>query len=401
MVLSSNLGVAEAKKKENKACVEDDIQRGKELKKYVLKNHVLVVLQKEEEEDDDDSDDDEDSTSNNEYKDLCERLHNTPIDRVKDFEIVEVQESTFRKKVLAKASPPPVSFIDQMKELSGLGVVEKSKEEPTTSEKPNYPEYVLFHKGNFDSALLYTGEDKSANAISDFVALHLQRKKLGNFVYSLGTYDLITSQFVKNINESNPIMMDSQDLPYYKALVWAYIGQMMSLAQHYRPDKLLSTLVTRGEVREDYKETEKLVNTYVKTMFQMLEKGKDYPSQQITRLQNMLESDSDNLSDLKIEQIQQRIYTLNKYVDDVPVVQAEQVRSFIMYTAVNATLWVLMIIMIPMLLLTSEDYEDEGDDDEEEVVEGEGVKDESREEEEEERNGSGDTDKGDEKTKEE
>ena len=83
----------------SKECIT--ISRGKELKQYVQSSpqrHVLVVLS-DSNVDDDANDDDRDDV----YKELCNRLENTPTSRVEDFEIALVVDSNLKRHVMKSA----------------------------------------------------------------------------------------------------------------------------------------------------------------------------------------------------------------------------------------------------------------------------------------------------------
>lgn len=66
----------------------------------------------------------------------------------------------------------------------------------------SFPEYLLIPKSNqstFEKTqiLQLVGEPKTANTVSEFLSQQLGMKKVGNFVYSIGTLDYIAASFMK------------------------------------------------------------------------------------------------------------------------------------------------------------------------------------------------------------
>lgn len=309
---SANISYVQAKE-----CIT--LSRGKELKELLQNSHVLLVL----------GDDEEDDA----YLQLCNRLETTPEARAKDFDIAFVKDSNLKRLVMKSAKPPAPGLIEKIKQR-----FTETKELPTS-----YPEYILYKQQATDAGIRYVTEDNATNkivdadAISDFVSSQLKRKKIGNFVYSLGTYDLVASQIMAS---AGPIQK-----------VWAHVvARFMQILFLQHP------LVTK----ESQFELD-LVQEYIKIGIKVVEKGTDYPAEQVKRLQSMLDNDSGSIGELQKETLSQRIYTLQKFSEPISV-DPHDLEVFIMKMALNFFTLFLMIVMVPFVLMSRV----EEDDDEEE-----------------------------------
>jgi len=437
--------VATTKNKRIGQCQAEDIKRGKDLKNLILNKHVLVSLQEKTtlDDDDDDSDDDNqeiDSIDNDEYKELCDRFQNTPYERIKDLEIVTVKESPLRKKVLSKATKSfivmnnkykqqhhqskkkPKNFwdfifyqLDWIANKIGLGSGSSSSSNDKATE-PNYPEYVLFTKGNFGSAVRLQvdhGEDEhgvtvdeegfpllqeqkatTADDITEFVSRQLRRKKLGSYVYSLQTFDLIVSQFMKafRAHNSNGSSRTGVSRDLIKAYAWAYTAYGVMLLEKYNPERLRKMMTNNNNDMDDYTGIAKLSKLYVKTIFKILHQDDvDYPEKQIERLAKILqpssgEDDGDdavaqnhNLSDLKKEELHQKAYTLKKYLEpdlnniEETSITEERVNNFVKYLVINFGFMCMVVILLPLMYLflgddNGDSYDDQDDYDDDDYV---------------------------------
>jgi hypothetical protein len=300
-----------------KECIT--LSRGKELKEYLPTSHVLLVL----------GDDEKDEA----YVQLCNRLETTPEPRSNDFVIAFVNDSNLKRNVMKSAKLPSLGMVERLKQF-----VKSEKEDFPTS----YPEYILYHKQEQTTAteggIRFVGSEKTADTVSDFVGQQLQRKKIGNFVYSLGTYDLVASQIVSSTGLVQKVW----------ALAVARFIQVLFL-QHPFTSK-------ESQFERD------LVQEYIRIGLKVVEKGTDYPSQQVTRLQNMLDNNSggnNNIGPVQRETLSQRIYTLQKFSEPIDV-DPHDLDVFIMKMALNFVTLCLMLIMIPFALMTkNEEEEDE------------------------------------------
>jgi hypothetical protein len=295
------------------------LSRGKELKEYLPMSHVLLVLGGDEKEE--------------AYLQLCNRLETTPESRSKDFEIAFVNDSNLKRHVMKSAKLPSLGMVETVKQF-----VKNQKQDFPTS----YPEYILYHKQEQTTAteggIRFGGSEKTADTVSNFVAQQLQRKNIGNFVYSLGTYDLVASQIVSSTGLVQKVW----------ALAVARFIQVLFL-QHPFSSK-------ESQFERD------LVQEYIRIGLKVVEKGTDYPSQQVTRLQNMLDNNSggnNNIGPVQRETLSQRIYTLQKFSEPIDV-DPHDLDVFIMKMALNFVTLCLMLIMIPFALMTkNEEEEDE------------------------------------------
>lgn len=294
------------------------LSRGKELKEYLPMSHVLLVLGGDEKEE--------------AYLQLCNRLETTPESRSKDFEIAFVNDSNLKRHVMKSAKLPSLGMVETVKQF-----VKNQKQDFPTS----YPEYILYHKQEQTTAteggIRFGGSEKTADTVSNFVAQQLQRKNIGNFVYSLGTYDLVASQIVSSTGLVQKVW----------ALAVARFIQVLFL-QHPFSSK-------ESQFERD------LVQEYIRIGLKVVEKGTDYPSQQVTRLQNMMDNDSGENNSIGPDQretLSQRIYTLQKFSEPIDV-DPHDLEVFIMKMALNFVTLCLMLIMIPFVLMTTAEEEEE------------------------------------------
>ena len=352
------VATATANKRE---CLE--LERAKALKQHLETSHVLVWVG-----------DDQEA-----YEEICSRYANTPSERVKDLVIAKLSGSStnsLKNKLVQQSKLPktsPWNVLERMKRLIVPPPVVDNVHVDDDNDDSHSVEYILFQQGDLElqglqfvatplsssspppppSTSSISDDEESENddthiAVADdvttFVAKQLRRKKIGNFVYSLGTFDLIAAMVMNN---TDGLQATNQ------AKVWAYLAKAIALTQTY----LNLDLFGRASSAVLHHNAE-LANIYVKIMFQVLGKGPFYPSQQITRLETMLEQDSSQISDLKKEQLQQRIHTLKKFTDPAEYTQ-EQTRNFMIQTALNLGVWIFLVVLIAYVFLATEEEEEE------------------------------------------
>jgi len=338
------------------------VSRGKELKQMITKSNVLVALIKEE----------------SDTKELCERLQQTPEARVQDLEVVTVEDHNLQRKVWESSRPAPDGLLHRVWYTveSYVPVLKKLRGTPSTAATSvQVPAFVLFLQGadSYDKAegLRYTGDDVSADAVTTFLAMWLKTKKLGSFVYSLGTYDLIASQtmtWVKDYSTQG-----------WLPRLWVHgVGRM-----------------TRFLVQPASMPFEaQLAQMYVNSAVKVLEHGPEYPQTQIDRLERMLGDDDSKISPLKREELSQRMFIWRKFAEPTEV-SKEDLYKFLGRLLLNLCSVVAMAVMIPMLLFTKEEYEEEYEEGEEEDGAEEG---EEPQEDDEGKESNGDAANGDEDT---
>lgn len=347
----------------SKECIS--LSRGKELKQYLETSHVLVVLSDKTSQDD--VDDDEDDDNNTIYKELCQRLSSTPAGRVQDFEIALVTDSNLKRHIIKSSKTVSSSmtswmgpflngYVDMAQaKLSKLlvefkAIVPKEYQDyvptilspPSTLSpyEPTFPEYVLYNHET-GSILRYEGKEINADTISDFVSRNLNRKKIGNFVYSLGVYDLVAAQIMTTTG--------------YQQWLWAKVAAPLIQWLFLQPSLFSSPFATNDFQTE-------LVQEYVKTGLKVLEKGIEYPSIQVDRLERMLEDSNDSISDLQKEKLNQRLYTMKRFQSPITLGEND-VMLFLIKLGLNLAMLISIMILIPMVFMPAE-VDDDDDDDE-------------------------------------
>ena len=83
-----------------------------------------------------------------------------------------------------------------------------------------------------------------------------------------------------------------------------------------------------------------------------------YLQRQISRLETMLERDGTHISDMKKEELQQRIYTLTKFTEPMDVTD-QDVRHFVGKTALNGAIWMVLIVLVLYVLVSNDDGDEE------------------------------------------
>lgn len=330
---------------DKKKCIT--MSRGKELREKLSEGkQVLLVL----------GNDDDHKT----YKELCSRLESTPVDRVKDLEIAFVKDSNMRRNVMQKAQP---------KKLGWLALVEKKVVDLVTRAPPvnleiSYPEYVLYKTADPEAGIRFlrgaVEEDEEgknvADAVSDFLSEELQTKKIGSFVYALGSYDMVAAQVMKYETGS------------WQQRFWAEgVTQVLkTMFLKYPMAKFFGTVTpVMGFEME-------LIDNYMKIARKVVEKGKLYPENQVKRLEDMLENDKSSIGEIKKESLSQRVYTLKRFTEP-ETFSDKDIISFLFKIGMNLLTLLLMLVMIPMMFLSSPEDEEEQKENEEKKEEKQAV----------------------------
>ncbi|KAL3928580.1 MAG: hypothetical protein SGBAC_012591 [Bacillariaceae sp.] len=349
LLLSNSLIVTAAPAK--KECIK--LSRGKELKEKLVTQNILLVLGNDEDE--------------KTYKELCSRLGSTPMGRVKDFEIAFVKDSNMRRNVMQKAEPPSVGILETVeKKVVDLVTGRGATAAPVKTEIA-YPEYVLYKKNaehgirfmgvatatatteDEDSASDDSSNNKMADAVSDFISEHLHTKKIGSFVYALGSYDMVAAQIMKYETGS------------WQQRLWAE-GVAKVLQTMFLKYPLAKFMKTTTPVMEFEME---LIDNYIKIAQKVVSDGKNYPENQVKRLEDMLEHDDKSISAMKKESMSQRVYTLKRFAEP-ETFDEKDIMAFLFKIGLNLFTLLLMLVMIPMMFLSSpEDDDDDNNDDKE------------------------------------
>lgn len=408
-----------------KECME--LSRGKELKKLVQSSHVLVALQgsnnsrnvlKEEEDDDEDDSDDEDDDEEVEedenvdhaavHQQLCKRLKETPDARVKDFNIVKVMDSNLKRKVLEDSKPAPTNmamakllerwnipieqYLPAFLVSTILGVPASSLSSTAHTIPPTYPEYLLYKQGEYEKGpVRYMDSSKDADDIATFVSSQLGRQKIGNYVYSLGAFDIIASKFMESTmaaTSSTTSASDDDSSTGINALttrLYHAVAPMIPLFWVHVVARMTRFSITRPLMPSHDGFEQQLADMYWKTLLKVLERGTDYPMLQVERLERMLSQDeeeqqqqqqqqqsgggsqssSHSLNPLQREMMSQRLHILKKFSEPMTV-PPEEFQNFAWRVGANLFSMVAVIVLIPMIFLVKDDEDDDDEEEEEE-----------------------------------
>ena len=306
-----------------KECIE--VKNKAELLTQVETSNVLLVMLN------DNNEDPLQDDGKEEYKELCERYQSTPVERIKELTIAKLTNTHLAKKLTSRATPVTAET-GLFHKIQQYFLSFRKKNTTHDDDNVSFPEYLLIRKGNlsFDETLRFVGESKTADTVSEFLSQQLDMKKIGNFVYSIGTLDFIAANLVK------------AEYGAWQQKFWAYMSKVVRLLQYPMSGGDLSKSPTvHGKPLSEY---------YVKTCFKVLEQGVKYPSNQVGRLERMLEQDGDKITPLQKEELQQKIYTLKKFTEPMEV-NREEVQKFLLSMAMSGMLLVAILVMFPMLLL--------------------------------------------------
>jgi hypothetical protein len=301
-----------------KECIE--IKSKAELVTQVETSNVLLVLLKK-----------DDPLEDKDYKELCERFQATPVERVRELVIAKLTNPNLGQKLKSRATPitrrAETRLLDKMKHLVFRQKTTNKKDDVSVAE------YLLIRKGNLslDKALLFVGESKTADAVSEFLSQQLSMQKIGSFVYSIGTLDFIAANVIH-----------AEQSGSRQATFWAYMSKMVRLLQYPMGGDRSRAPTIHGKSLSDY---------YVKICFKVLEQGVKYPSKQVQRLERMLEQDGDQIAPLQKEEMQQKIYILKKFTEPMEI-RKQEVHKFLLTTAMNGTLLAAILVLLPMLLFS-------------------------------------------------
>eukprot|EP00529_Nitzschia_sp_RCC80_P023302 CAMPEP_0113463266 /NCGR_PEP_ID=MMETSP0014_2-20120614/12550_1 /TAXON_ID=2857 /ORGANISM="Nitzschia sp." /LENGTH=470 /DNA_ID=CAMNT_0000355217 /DNA_START=168 /DNA_END=1580 /DNA_ORIENTATION=+ /assembly_acc=CAM_ASM_000159 len=382
------------------------ISRGKKLKDLVSKANVLVALQERQpgsssssssSDDADSADADAAKTKGDKtFQELCDRLESTPSHNTQDLEVVLVTDSSLKKKVWETSTtlyltPTKSTYFQQFMYKTGLSKLLFKESLPTHDDAavvgPPVPAYVLYEQG--DEPLTGRGfrmkeplveyvddivmknrppspsdqeeeeEDDAtklskanADLVSDFLATQLNRKKLGNYVYSLGAYDIMAYDISESI-----LKMDGQ--PTLPPVIWVKV---------IAPTLYYVLYPSAAPYEQD------IAQEYIKIGNKSLN-DKTYVPSQITRLESMLNDSSENkMSSKQHEKLSQRLHILRRFQDPSTAYTKSIVRGFLFRLVLNVLTLVSVVVMLPYLFFFGgEEYvevaEDEDDKDDEDYDE--------------------------------
>jgi hypothetical protein len=285
---------------------------------------------------------------------------------VADFSIVSVRDPNTQKKVWDQSRPAPKTLVQRilyrMESVLPFGKTLLSSSSSSSS-KPSLPAYILFQQGSsYESAsgLRYQGGDDKDNdkdgavtvdILSSFLATWLQRQKLGNYVYSLGVYDLIAAQTMS--------LVHGHGKDHWMPQLWVHgVGRL-----------------TRYLVQPTSLPFEKdLVQQYEKCALKVLQEGPKVTLAQVERLERLLEDSSSSssspassISPLQREQLSQRLYIWKRFDDPVSISPSD-FNTFLMRLVLNLLSVVGIAILIPFVLFggTEEQAEEEAVDEDKE-----------------------------------
>lgn len=367
--LSSSWSVVEAKKCRT-------MSRGKKLKELVSKSNVLVALQYRQPgssgDDDDDDSDDVKKKGDKTFQELCDRLEATPPHNSQDIDVVLVTDSNLKKKVWESSTAsylsPKASYVTQFLFKTGLSRLLFKNPSPG-QDVMDPPVYVLYKQG--DEPLTGRGlrmteplvesvadivvknrppsdEDESddddddtklakanADLVSDFLATQLNRKKLGNYVYSLGAYDIMAY----DVSEGMLKMDGSPTLP---AIVWI---KVIAPTLYY-------VLYPSAAPYE-----QEIAQEYIK-IGQKLLKDKTYVDSQVKRLESMLTDTSENkMSSKQQEKLSQRLHILRRYQNPTTSYTKSVIRGFLLRLVLNVLTLGSVVLMLPYLFAYGQEEE--------------------------------------------
>ena len=163
-------------------------------------------------------------------------------------------------------------------------------------------------------------------------------KRIGSFVYSLGHLDFIAANLVR---------ARKNDHPPWQQKAWAYSAKLFAV--------MTSVFATPHN--------QEVAEIYVKTCFAILNRGLAYPENQVERLERLLQDTTNNVSALQKENLQQKVYTLKKFIDPVEVGEKDT-RNFVLSVLLNLGLLLAVLFLIPVLLFPSRQEEKDDDEDE-------------------------------------
>jgi len=348
--------------------------RGKQIKEMTKTSHVLVALLEDDNKKDDDS----------VWKGICERFSQTIDSRVTDFTMVSVVDPSTQKKLWEQSRPAPNTgyqrILYQM-ETFLPNVIKKKLTESNllrpTKTKPSLPSYILFQQGtSYESAsgLRYPkGENEeeettvTVDNLTTFVSQWLNQKKIGNFVYSLGVYDMLAAQTMS--------LIETYGHEHWKSKLWVY--GIFRMCKYVLP--------TNMEFERELKEM------YEKSAKKILEGGGSrVVIVQIERIERMLDEKNNKktvISPLQREQLSQRLYIWKRFSEPITL-SSDDMKQFLFRMVMNIVSVVGIAILIPFLFLTTgtteEEEEEEADataEDGDEKKEEEVVKEEKQEDE--------------------
>jgi len=382
------------------------ISRGKKLKELVSKANVLVALQERQpgsstsssSSDDADSGadaDDAKTKGDKTFQELCDRLESTPSHNTEDLEVVLVTDSSLKKKVWETSTtlyltPTKSTYFQRFMYKTGLSKLLFKESTVLTQQEeavvgPPVPAYVLYEQGDepltgrglrmkeplveyVDDIVMKNRPPSSsdqeeeeeadddatklskanADLVSDFLATQLNRKKLGNYVYSLGAYDIMAYDVSESI-----LKMDGG--PTLPPVIWVKV---------IAPTLYYVLYPSAAPYEQD------IAQEYIKIGNKSLN-DKTYVPSQITRLESMLNDSSENkMSSKQHEKLSQRLHILRRFQDPSTAYTKSIVRGFLFRLVLNVLTLVSVVVMLPYLFFFGgEEYvevEVENEDDKDE-----------------------------------
>uniref|UniRef100_A0A6U6E698 Endoplasmic reticulum resident protein 29 C-terminal domain-containing protein n=1 Tax=Odontella aurita TaxID=265563 RepID=A0A6U6E698_9STRA len=291
-----------------------EIKPGK-LKSLAQDTHVLLKVDKKDTTGDDET----------QYENLCARYADSPTDRVKGLTIGNFVIDT--------------DAMDNKDSKKAMDVAKKLGAEVESE----WPTYILLKKGTQDASegIKYGGE-KTVEGVTNFVKEQVD-VQVGSLIYYIDTLDKMAARW-SSIDE-NGGMKAQLEKKFH-----AYVAKFM-------------IFLYRGDAKE-------VAQMYGKVFSSVLEQGDGYVTKTKERLEGLIKSDS-NMSKLKIEELSQRIYILEKFTDPVEV-SAEDNRSYWFAILWNVALLGCMFFLVVGMLFSTEESTTEvaGDEKNEEVSSG-------------------------------
>lgn len=249
------------------------------------------------------------------YKELCGRYEGTPTDRTSYLVIghfgIDVYGDTDAKK---KAMDVAKNF--------------------GADDENEWPTYVLMKKGITDpsGAIKFEGEN-TAEELAIFLREQVDIT-VGTMLYYIGTLDRMASRLM-GVDE-NGGKKAKLEMRFY-----TYVAKIM-------------IFLYRGDGKE-------VAYMYGKTMTNILKEGKEYVTKNKDRLDRMLTSDR-NMSNLKREEIAQRLHILEKFTDPVEVSEKENRNFYFAVGWYTLLLGSMVLMIISMLFFQENEVKKEGVD---------------------------------------
>uniref|UniRef100_A0A7S1ZFI7 Endoplasmic reticulum resident protein 29 C-terminal domain-containing protein n=1 Tax=Ditylum brightwellii TaxID=49249 RepID=A0A7S1ZFI7_9STRA len=235
-------------------------------------------------------------SEDDQYKELCRRYKSTSDER--------------RRSLIVGNIAVDTSSGDD------TGRNKKFAETLGASDESTWPQYLIFKKGTSTNHVIkYSGSDKSADAIGNFV-LEQTGARIGIFVYSIDGLDKMVARFVAVRNGDIAANLRRKS--------FAYMARLIAMIPHQS-------------------ETKPIADLYVKAMFQTLHHGREYAASQTRRIEGLIEKG--DISSRKKEELSQKLHVLSRFTDPVKLSDEEE-RNFYLSWAVQIGMWIIMLILL-------------------------------------------------------